>query len=837
MKKLFLNIIAVMLLLAVIFPLSANAATLKVSEETMKVGDKVTVTVTLDKDAESIQFDLKFDNTKYKFLEPKNQDLNENALNSAMAHAVSSDTVRVSAVDTTGNKATKTVDLEFEAIADGTSVPFSITGEPEIIDVNGNNIAIAENMTSLKVEVKKIGKDDNPQTQPAQPQYVNDAGQVITTLPQTSAKESAGIYNSLIPGKTIIPYIFDKPSDRVTVKDLRNEYPGAVISKTDTEVLVTGDTFSLNGFKTILIYGDVNQDGKITTADALTIYKSGNTLTDELKEAADINHDGTVDEKDARKIQEFILELYTPITEEPAGKQEMITGLTVTPNQTAGTIIRDYQAAATVVGTVVSSNDKVSIDSTNSYNKSKIKVNGTELDSATVQNILSYEENSGTVTFSIKPQVSGNIEIIPVVTGANVKGGEVTATETIKLKIEENMEVTSIKIKNATTNVDAIVNGILELPKQDGVNTRKFKIELYHDYAGGPSVDVTNKVTDAISVTSSDELKVTAGVAEKTLSTRVARAANEGDTVTLTFTIGQVSKAVNCKVVEIEKTAISLEKTNITLYTGYDDTDESTVYNPDPQNCVIAKPAGNLTVLYTIIKDVKLIDKDGCERYLRANELKLKNASNPVNWGTLNWFNSSDDLDVIGLYKDDTGNYANIQGKPDARIEALGIAVAYPTDALIGGNTQTIELSVNNSITTTINVTIKDLPPKDNADTPDPSSAEADAPAMFKAPAQTAPSAGEPNTNTNVTNTTNTVNTNTVNNTVNTNTTGNVVPTPSTKPVEPTPTPEPSTEPTEPTPEPSVTPTPEPSAEPTPEETPSETPAETAPVVDEAVVE
>jgi len=119
MKKLFLNIIAVMLLLAVIFPLSANAATLKVSEETMKVGDKVTVTVTLDKDAESIQFDLKFDNTKYKFLEPKNQDLNENALNSAMAHAVSSDTVRVSAVDTTGNKATKTVDLEVKRAEDG----------------------------------------------------------------------------------------------------------------------------------------------------------------------------------------------------------------------------------------------------------------------------------------------------------------------------------------------------------------------------------------------------------------------------------------------------------------------------------------------------------------------------------------------------------------------------------------------------------------------------------------------------------------------------------------------------------------------------------------------
>ena len=45
MKKLFLNFLAVMLLLAAICPITLNAAELKVDKDNMKVGEKVQVTI------------------------------------------------------------------------------------------------------------------------------------------------------------------------------------------------------------------------------------------------------------------------------------------------------------------------------------------------------------------------------------------------------------------------------------------------------------------------------------------------------------------------------------------------------------------------------------------------------------------------------------------------------------------------------------------------------------------------------------------------------------------------------------------------------------------------
>ena len=57
MKKSFFGTITVMLLLAMVLPLSVNAATLTVDKSEMNVGDVVTVEVNTKQNVESIQFD------------------------------------------------------------------------------------------------------------------------------------------------------------------------------------------------------------------------------------------------------------------------------------------------------------------------------------------------------------------------------------------------------------------------------------------------------------------------------------------------------------------------------------------------------------------------------------------------------------------------------------------------------------------------------------------------------------------------------------------------------------------------------------------------------------
>ena len=64
MKKRILTI-ATMLFLAIMIPLTVNAATISAEPTEMKVGDIVTVTVEVNTaDTEAVQFDLDFDDSK-----------------------------------------------------------------------------------------------------------------------------------------------------------------------------------------------------------------------------------------------------------------------------------------------------------------------------------------------------------------------------------------------------------------------------------------------------------------------------------------------------------------------------------------------------------------------------------------------------------------------------------------------------------------------------------------------------------------------------------------------------------------------------------------------------
>lgn len=710
MKKLFLNLVAIMLLLAVAFPIVSNAATLEASEKNMKVGEIVYVTVKTEKSLESIQFDLKFDNTKYKFIEPKNQILEDNDLDSAMAHQVLEDTVRVSAVDT-NLETTKEVVLEFEAIKTGTPTPFSITG---VVELGENGEANAtEKLDSLSVSVKKInGNDVVTDDNKKDDTYLDDNGNPIPELPKTAAKESVGIYKDLVPGETIVPYIFDNMKDTLTGKDIRNEYPTAVMSKADSDIIVNGDTFTVSGetFK-VLIYGDVNKDGRITTSDALYIYKYADSLDEVQTLAADVNNDGELNFKDALNIQKFILNIYTPIAEEPDGKLPVISGLNVAPVEIQGTLSRNY-ITQVPVATFASNNNVAISEVENTFANTKVTVDGKTLEGA-----LTFEVNDGLVTILVTPKLSGKYVITPVVEGANVKGGQVIASSTRTFDVVEDTTITRVKLINTKTNevsYDSGVNGsILELGLKDSPEDfRSYKIEFYHDYEGGEPVDVSSANKNVITVTSNN----TDVVNDITTENKIMRPVIDPDavansTVTLTLKTGTFEHPITAKTVELEKTKINLSANEVTVYTNYN---ADTIYVPNGTNTAEFDGAyDDEFILYTII-DISHLDEDGSIRKLQSNNVDI---STTKAWNKINLEYDNDLLSVVPFVKE--GNsYKGIKLGTVTKIDAIGIAVtdSYVEDTAQGliGTTQTIKLSTMGSLEETITVDIAQLPLETN---------------------------------------------------------------------------------------------------------------------------
>lgn len=193
MKKTVLGILTVVMLLVVMLSTSVNAATLSADKETMEKGDIVTVTVTTDEEVESMQFDLKFDTAKYKFV--------ENSVSTALRtldYNVNGDTITVSAFDTSLTATTLT--LQFEALANGENVAFEISGEEfsndETLANSKVEVTIEEELVTPPVEPEEPTEPEQP-VEPSEPsedekepvkdnedKYIDDDGNEITSLPQ-----------------------------------------------------------------------------------------------------------------------------------------------------------------------------------------------------------------------------------------------------------------------------------------------------------------------------------------------------------------------------------------------------------------------------------------------------------------------------------------------------------------------------------------------------------------------------------------------------------------------------------------------------------------------------
>lgn len=130
--------------------------------------------------------------------------------------------------------------------------------------------------------------------------------------------ELIGIYNKLVTDtERVIPFILANREDFVSKKDIQesDEFKNETVMfdreiKEDTK-LHTGDTFKANGTTyTILIYGDVNQDGDVDVFDAVTIQE--NVFESSLKEIQEIaanvviTDESEMDVFDAVAIQKYV---------------------------------------------------------------------------------------------------------------------------------------------------------------------------------------------------------------------------------------------------------------------------------------------------------------------------------------------------------------------------------------------------------------------------------------------------------------------------------------------------------------------------------------------------
>lgn len=487
MKKLFLSTITLVMLVSVVMPVAVQAATLTTNKSEMKVDDIVDVTVSMNQDVESIQFDMQFDNSKYEYVNNSAQ----SSLDATASNLISENTVRVSAFNLSNTKA-DSVTLKFKATNVGLSVPFKIVGTVEIGEKG-------ETIDNPEVQVRRISSVSKKVVS----QYYDENGNIISRHPQTGEdtsvedKKTVGIYKTVVQGKTIAAYALSNSDRSITVEDIQKEF-GAITTKA-TNPVKTGDQFEKDGtVYTVVIYGDVNKDGKITTLDALTIkkYESGKISLDNIQEeAADIENNNKISEKDALALQKFILRLRVtntdtvidrvPVEQTPT-PEKLIEGITKLSGESVGP--HYCYDDKTVIARVASNND---VQLTEDLLKCEIQQ---APDKAERKNAISYV-NKGNGIFEIKLYATepGEYVIKPIVSGATIKGGKIEL-DPVKVKVNEYYTVTDMKVFNAKN--EDITNNIIA---REDKNIQR-KVRFYHTYTNREGKKVNRDITEHVNV-------------------------------------------------------------------------------------------------------------------------------------------------------------------------------------------------------------------------------------------------------------------------------------------------------------------------------------------------
>ena len=153
----------------------------------------------------------------------------------------------------------------------------------------------------------------------------------------TSAATPVGLFakGELVEDAAVVPFVLESKEDKVTVESLKETYNATNITGDKNGVVGTGTTFKVNGETyTALVYGDVNGNGEITTADATQVQLNiagQKDLTKTQQEAGNvIRKEGSgLTTTDATNIQLYVAQ-GKAIPDAKPEKEKIETSCTVT---------------------------------------------------------------------------------------------------------------------------------------------------------------------------------------------------------------------------------------------------------------------------------------------------------------------------------------------------------------------------------------------------------------------------------------------------------------------------------------------------------------------------
>lgn len=567
--------------------------------------------------------------------------------------------------------------MKFKAIAAGESVPFNVVG---LVEIGENGERFDKEEVTVKqivggVEVANGG------------QYLDGDGKAITRLPQTGSQDAIRIYGSLVAGKNVVAYALPDSQDVVTANTLKEQFGNQVTVKDG--ILGTGDTFTLNGQTyTILIYGDVNGDGKVTTLDALNTAKvdQGATTVDTVKEEAldvvkDTNKDN--DERaNALAQQAFILKKQyntqnnTIIDVYPTEAGNDVNGVDYS-NTATGSL---YRYEDITVASVTAKNGQTITQEMLTY---KVKLEGSLVGNDVAE--VTYTPNGQNFDLKLYGTCTGTYEIIPMVVGVTVDGG-VQEGDAISVTLEDSPVVTDIEITDKNGNI---------IPKTEAVKVKatskatEYNVNFLHSYykkdgslAETAKIDTKNaSITKTGSVTSAE-------FDEEQKPTKILLNGTPiGGTGTVKIVVDNSEfgekgeeRTINVNVVGASASAgISFNGTKLSDTKTVVDNGINLYKDTNPT------PAGNNQTildqgtLYTIVP-IQLIDVDGDEfdikreDFVEGKDNTVDNAGKIVLYETGDSYLTALDLS-IKYYKKENNVYIATDEVEDS-IAAIGISVS-----------------------------------------------------------------------------------------------------------------------------------------------------------------
>ncbi len=674
MKKLSLGIVTIMLVLAIMLPVTVNAATLTTKTTEMNVGDVVEIEVTTNQAVESIQFDLKFDRSKYEYV--VDSATTEGKLEATDSNYIANDIVRVSAFDFNGAKA-DTVKMQFKAIAGGESVPFNIVGLVEIGESG-------ETFDKGEITVKQIIGGEEVANGG---QYLDANGNAITKLPQTGSQNAIRIYGSLVAGKNVVAYALPDSQDVVTSNTVKQQFGNGVTVKDG--ILGTGDTFTINSQTYhILIYGDINGDGKVTTLDALNTAKvdQGTKAVDDVKsEALDIVKDSSKDSDEkanALANQAFILKKQyntqnnTIIDVYPTEPGNDVNGVDTADATNQNT----YRYEDTLIARVSAKSGQTITQEMLTY---KVKFEGAEVGKDIAE--VTYVPDGQNFELKLYGTRAGTYEIIPMVVGANVEGG-VAEGQAITVTLVDSPVVTDIEITDKNGNI---------IPKSEAIKVKatsretEYKINFLHSYyKDGRLVETAKINTDKARITRTGSVTVADFDDDKNPTKMLLNGTPIGGTGTVKI---EVDNSVYGGVNEVRNINVNVVGASAAAGISFNGTklsDTKTVVDNSINlyKDTVENPAGNNETklengtLYTIVP-IQLIDVDGDEFDVKKGDIVEGKTSGTDYTGKIVIYETADTeylsaQDIsIRYYKKENGVYVEKTNKEDL-IDAIGISMA-----------------------------------------------------------------------------------------------------------------------------------------------------------------